>query len=171
MLLPVLWATWSQEFSLSHHWHNVCLLNSLSWGRRDDSPKVLNLVSMEDLVKLSNRMRRLSLLSQYLCVVKHCHEEGGPYRLIRFSAFKRSYLWPKERGFKRQTLCQWRESENCSDEVAQRTVNWILWSRDTCSHLKVEQCNLEKRWLCWEVGMWSTENHLHLGVWYTRQCR
>ena len=29
-------------------------------------------------------------------------------------------------------------SENYSDEVAQRTVNRILWGRDTCYHLKVE---------------------------------
>ena len=29
-------------------------------------------------------------------------------------------------------------SENCSVQVAQRTVNKILQGKDTCSHLKVE---------------------------------
>ena len=33
-----------------------------------------------------------------------------------------------------------RRSENCSDELAQRTVNRILRGRDTCSHSKVEHC-------------------------------
>ena len=31
-----------------------------------------------------------------------------------------------------------KESENFSDEVAQKTVNRILQGRDTCSHSKVE---------------------------------
>ena len=57
--MTVLWVTSSQQFLLPCHWHYVCCLNPLSWGRRDDSQKVLNLVSMEDVVKLSTRMRRL----------------------------------------------------------------------------------------------------------------
>ena len=55
--MTVLWATSSLLFSLSHQWHKVCLLNSLLWDRSDYSLKSLNLVSMEDAVKLSTRMR------------------------------------------------------------------------------------------------------------------
>ena len=48
------------QFSFSRHWQNVCLLNPLSCGRRDDSLKALNLVSMEDTVKLSPQTKRWS---------------------------------------------------------------------------------------------------------------
>ena len=98
------------------------------------------LVSMEDAVKLSTRMRWLSPLSWCLWLVKHCHAEGGYYWLARFSIFRLSSLRPHKKGFKRQTLCQWQGSDNCSDEVTQRTVNRILQGRDTCSHSKVEHC-------------------------------
>ena len=74
--------------------------------------------------------------------------------LTRFSASRLSFLM-----FMRQT-CQRRGSKNYSDKVAQRTVNKIIWSRVTCSHLKVEHWYWEKWWLCWEVGMWSTEDIL-----------
>ena len=57
-------------------------------------------------------------------------------------------------------LRQWRGSENCSHEVAQRTVDRILRDRDTCSHSKGEYCYREKRLLCWEAEMWSIENQL-----------
>ena len=76
ILLTVLWPTSSLQFSLLHHW-NVCLLNPLSWSRRDDSLKALNLVSVDE-VKLSTRMRWLSWC---LCVVDPCHTQGGHYRL------------------------------------------------------------------------------------------
>ena len=112
--------------------------NPLSWGWRDDSLKVLNMVIMEDVVKLSTRMRRLSPLSWCLCVVKFYHPKGGHYRLARFSAFRLSSLRSHKRGFKRETLCQWCGSENRSDEVAQGTLIRILRGRDTCSHSKVE---------------------------------
>ena len=74
--------------------------------------------------------------------------------LTRFSAFSLLSHQPHEREFKRQTLCQWWGSENCSDEIAQRTVNRILRGRDTCSYSKVEHDYWEKWWLCWEV--WFT---------------
>ena len=51
-----------------------------------------------------------------LCVVEHCHAEGGHYWLARFSAYRLSSLWPYERGFNKQTLKQWRGSENCSEQ-------------------------------------------------------
>ena len=116
--------------------------------QRDDCLKALNLVSMEDAVKF----RRLSLLFWCLCVVDRalsCRRRTwsiGKLGLI-------SSLPPHERGFKRQTLYQWRGSENCCDEVAQRTVNRILRGWDTCSYSKMEQYFWEKWWLCWEVGM------------------
>ena len=84
---------------------------------------------------------------QYSTTVKH--QEKGDNRFIRldnftassiltrFSAFRLSSLKSRERRFKRQTLCQWRGSENCSDEVAQRTFNRILQGRDTCFYSKV----------------------------------
>ena len=67
ILLTVLWATSSLQFLLPHHWHNVCHLNLLSWGQRDDSWKVLNLMSMEDVVKLTTWKRQLYPLSWCLC--------------------------------------------------------------------------------------------------------
>ena len=67
-----------------------------------------------------------------------------------------------EREFKRQTLCHWRGSENCSDEVAQSTNNRILRGRDTCPYSKVERCYWEKRWQFWEVRMWFREDRFIL---------
>ena len=90
--------------------------------------------------------------------------------IIRFSAFRLPSLRLNEKGFKRQTLCQWRGNENCTEEVAQRTVKRILRSRDAYSHSKVKHCYEEKRWLCWEVGMWFTENQLYFDVWYMCPC-
>ena len=130
---------------LPRHWHNVCLLNLLSWGRRDDSLKALNLVSMEYGVKLSTRRRRLSPLSWCLYVVEHCHAEGGHYWFVRFDAFWLLSLQPHEREFKWQTLCQWHGSENCTDQLAQRRGNRILQGRYICSHSKVEHSYWEKR--------------------------
>ena len=113
------------------------------------------------------------------CLTTHKHHDKGDNLFVRmdnfttssiliiFSAFRLSSLRAHERGFKRQTLCQWRGRENCSDEeVAQRTVNRILRGRDTCSYSKVEHYNREKRWLCRQVGMWSIEDQLHFNVWY-----
>ena len=51
--------------------------------------------------------------------------------ISKINAFRLSSLRPHEIGFKRQTLCQLRGSENCSGEVAQRTVNRILRGKDT----------------------------------------
>ena len=48
------------------------------------------------------------------------------YCITRCSTLRLSYLWLHERGFKRQTLWQWRRSENCSNKVAQRTVNKFM---------------------------------------------
>ena len=52
-----------------------------------------------------------------------------------------------------------------------KEVNRFLQDRDTCSHLKAEYCYWELRLLCWEVGMWSTEDQLHFDVWYMFLCR
>ena len=79
ILLTVLWATFSLQFSLPPHWHNVFLLNPLLWDGRNENLKALNQVNMEDAVKLSTRMRRLSPLSSCLCMVEHCQVEGGHY--------------------------------------------------------------------------------------------
>ena len=73
---------------------------------------------MEDAVKFSTRLRRLS---GYLWVDEHCHAGGGHYRLTKFCTFIQSYLRPHERGFKRQTLYQRRGSEKCRDERAQKS--------------------------------------------------
>ena len=86
--LIVLWAISSLQFSLPHHWHNVCLLKPLSWGWRDNSLRVLNLVSMADAVKFFTQMKWLSPSSGCLCVVEYYHAEEGHYWLARFSAFK-----------------------------------------------------------------------------------
>ena len=123
----------------------VLILGLLLRGRRANSLKALNLVSMEDVVKLSSRMRQLSPLSWHLHVVEHCLTEEGHYGLARFRAFKLSSLRPHERRLKRKSLCQWRRSENFCDEMAQRTVNRIL---------------------CWGVGKWSAKYQLHFDVWY-----
>ena len=103
-------------------------------------------------------MKRLSPLSWCLCEIEHCHAEGADYQLRGFNTFSLSSFQRSERGFKRQTLCQWWGSENCSDKVTQRTVNRILQGRETYSYSKVGQCYWEKCWLDWEKGMWSTEN-------------
>ena len=98
-------------------------------------------MSMEDVVKLSTWMRRLSSLSWCLCMVEHCHADGGHYRLAWFSAFRLSFFLC-DREFTRQTLFQWWGSENCSDEVVQRTVNSILWGRYICFHSKREMVTM-----------------------------
>ena len=121
---------------------------------------------MEDAVKLFTRMRRLSPLFWCLRLVEHFHEEGGNYQLARFSAFRLPSLQLHKRGFKRQTLCPWRGSENWSDQGAKRTVNRILRGRDACSRFKVDHCYWEKRWLFWEVRMWSTEDLLPFDIGY-----
>ena len=84
--------------------------------RRDNCLKALSLVSMENAVKLSTH------LFWYLCMVENCHAGGGHYRLARCNAIRLFSFRPHERGFKKQTLCQWRGSKNCSDDVAQRIV-------------------------------------------------
>ena len=82
ILLTVLWATSTLQFSLPRHWHNVFLLNPLSRIQRNDSLQILNLVrSKEDMVKLYTRMTQSSPLSWCLCVVEYCHAVGGHYRL------------------------------------------------------------------------------------------
>ena len=55
ILLTVLWTTSSLQISLPRHLSNVCLLNLFSWGKNDDSLKVLNFVSIEDVIKLSTQ--------------------------------------------------------------------------------------------------------------------
>ena len=60
--------TWSASRSLKNSID--CFLNHCSF-----------LVSIEDEVKLSTQIRRLSLLSWCFCVVEYCHAEGGHYRL------------------------------------------------------------------------------------------
>ena len=109
-------------------------------------------------------MRQFSPLSWYLCVVEHCHEERGNY-VLSSSVFSLSYLGLHERGFKRQTLRLWRVNENCGEVVAQRTVNRILRDRATYSYETAEHCHWKKQWLCWGVGMWSTEDQLRFDVW------
>ena len=59
-------------------------LNPLSWGRRNDSPKALDRANVEDMVKLSIRMWRFSVMSTCLLVVEHCYTERGHYRLRHF---------------------------------------------------------------------------------------
>ena len=83
-------------------------------------------------------MKRLSSWSWWLSVVECCPSEEGCHRQTKFSAFRQLSFRPHERGFKWQILCQWRGSENCSDEVVQRTINRILRSRGTWFHSKVE---------------------------------
>ena len=91
----------------------------------EHSLKALNLVHMDDAIRLSTRMRQMSHSSQWLCVVEHCHAEGDYCRLARFNGFWQSSLWHHKRGLKRQTLYQWWGSENRIDEVAQNTINRI----------------------------------------------
>ena len=50
ILLTVLWATPSLQFSLPGQWRNVYHLNTLLWRRWEDSLKTLNLVSKEDTI-------------------------------------------------------------------------------------------------------------------------
>ena len=134
--------------------------------------KAINMMSMENTVKFSTWMRRLSPLSWCLCAVEHCYTEAGSIiNWLVGSHYSLSSLPPHERGFKRQTLCQWQGYEYCRDKVAQRTVKRILRGRDTCSHSKVKHCYREKRWLCWEVGMWATEEKVNLDVWNMFLCQ
>ena len=67
---------------------------------------------------------------------------------------------------KKQTWCQWQGSENCSDEVAQRTVNRILYGKNACSLSKMKHGYWEKQSLCWEEGMGSIQYQLYFDVWY-----
>ena len=68
-------------------------------------------------------------------------------------------------------ILPWWASENCNDEMAQKTINRTLRGKDTCSHSKVEHCYRNKWRLCWEVGMWSTEEQLHFYVYNMFLCR
>ena len=124
-------------------------------------------VSLNSNVPLSNE-------SMYPSPVKFCWMFFEPLLHYRFhflvTRIMFASLRPHERGFERQTLFQWWWSEICSEEVAQRTVNRILWGRDTCSHSKVEHCYWQKQWICGEVGMRSTEDQLHFDVWYMFLC-
>ena len=133
ILLTVLWATLSLQFSFPRHWHNVCLLNPLSCGRGKD-----NLMSMEGAVNLSSQ-RGDNLPSPDACMLSSIVIQMEDH--IDYQDFAPSdyYLFgPMKKVLKSDTLCQWRRSENCCGEVAQRTVNRFLRSSDTCSHSKVE---------------------------------
>ena len=116
----------SQQFPLPRHSHNFSSLKTLSWGQRADNLKVLNLVSMEDAVKLATWMKRFSPLSWRFCTVEYCHAERWHYRVVRFSVFSQLTFRPHERRFKRLSLCQWRRSENYSVKWLKETVNRIL---------------------------------------------
>ena len=147
----------------NHHWHNVFLLNPLSWSRWDHCLNVLNLVSIEEAVKLSIRMRWLSPLFWNLCEIKRCQAERGHFQMASW------VLLSNERGFKRK--------HTSDEQVKTAVIKWLKWTvnrilrgKDTCSHSKVEYCYWRKQWLYWEVGMWSTEDWLHLGVWYLFLC-
>ena len=85
ILLTLLWATSLLQFLLPRHWHNACLFNPLTCGRKYDS-----LVSMEDGVKLSTRMRWLSSLSWCLRVFEPCHTDGEHNRFARFVSMLRN---------------------------------------------------------------------------------
>ena len=153
ILLTVLWAILSLVFSLPRHWHNVCFLNFLSWGQRDDSLKVQNQVNMEDAVKLSTWIRRLSSLSWCLC--------GWTCRKRTLSIGKLGLTWIL-------ALSLIWVSMNALKFVSPlcKKSTWKLRGRDTDFHSKVKHCYWEKQWLCWEVGMWSIEDQLYLDVWY-----
>ena len=112
ILLAVLWATSSQQFSLPRPRYNVYLLKPLSWSRGNDSLKAVNLVRMEEAVKSSTRMRSLPPLSGVWVCFKHCHTEGLASWISspNFISVRRQGL--NETGFKRQTLCQWRGNDN-----------------------------------------------------------
>ena len=122
-MLTFLCANLSLQFSHPCHWHEVCQLNPLSSGRRDNSLKTLNLLSMEDVVNMSRRTGWLSPLFCCLCVVKHCHDEGGHYRLEIFTLLHRTVYsaaaadWDMRLKRKKIKLCIW------TIEWMWRTVN------------------------------------------------
>ena len=105
----------SLQFSHPRLWHNVCFFNPISMNRRDNSLEGLNLVSMEDAVKLS----------RCFCVVEHCHAEEH-YRLASFSVSKLSSLWLLEKRFKRQTLCQGRGSGSKNNQQKFTRQGYLL---------------------------------------------
>ena len=105
-----------------------------------DSLKSLSLMSTEDGVKLSLRIRlylscsdnsvQLSIVKQKENIIDM--KDLAPLDYHLFDSMKKS--------FRSQTIYQWRESENLSEVVVLRTVNRILRGRDTCFHSKVEYC-------------------------------
>ena len=98
----------SRQFSLRLHWHNVCLLNSLShewvrvslgapfirpcatssfvnylsWGRKDDCVKALNLAN------------RGCSFSAWQCSTAYTHQDKGDNCLIRWDNFTTSQYSP-----------------------------------------------------------------------------
>ena len=88
-VFAVLWVISLLLCSLLRYWHNVCLSKHFWWDRRDDSVKALNLVSMEGVIKLFTRIRRLSPLPWCLCMFEHCYSEGGHYCLAKFRVFSK----------------------------------------------------------------------------------
>ena len=71
-------------FKWIHHWSfhflttNVCHLNPLSWGWRDESGHAKS-GEYEGCGKVVYLNEAIVSLSWWLCVVKHCHAEGGHY--------------------------------------------------------------------------------------------
>ena len=94
-----------------------------------DRLKALNLVSMEDAVKLSTRMRWLSLWFWCLCVVEYCCAERGDYRLeslVSLQTIICSVPWrrvletniiPETRKWKLQW---WRDSKNSQENFTRQ---------------------------------------------------
>ena len=79
----------------------ICLLNSLSWSQRHDSLKALNLVSIEDEVKLSTQMRWLS-------------------------PFANAWVWSSI-VLQKKDIISWQDALEESQESSWKIVNYLYW--------------------------------------------
>ena len=147
ILLTVHVITSSLQFSLPLNWNNVCLSSPLSWVRKDDRQKMLNLVSMEDAVKLSIRMRWLSPLPWCLCIVSTVMQK--------------------------MSIINWHDRNHSSASCAEPRLGLNVCIRIYCfssrqeinqkeqfprilqGKYKLENRLWEKWWLFHEVGIWS----------------
>ena len=133
--------------------------NSLSWSTLSK-----HMVTLEYLSRIKgdseSQVNPVGLCNLMIMIYKNISYKsdafGGSSKIYHlFGPMKEGWRGkPETRMWK---LLGWSDSKNSQQNFR---------GRDTYSHLKMEHCYWEKRWLCWEIGMWFTEDQLHFDEWY-----